>query len=57
MIEELTTGSDVCEAPDCDRSLPDEPTIVFETTAGRQSAYECACGAVTIAVSRGESTR
>lgn len=57
MIEELTTGSDVCEAPDCDRSLPDEPAIVFETAAGRQSAYECACGAVTITVSRTESTR
>lgn len=57
MIEELTTGSDVCEAPDCDRTLPDEPALVFETPAGRQSAYECACGGVTITVSRGESTR
>jgi hypothetical protein len=57
MIEELTTGSDACEAPDCDRSLPDEPAIVFETAAGRQSAYECACGAVTITVGRSESTR
>ncbi|MBO4246872.1 MULTISPECIES: hypothetical protein [Halomicrobium] len=57
MIEELTTGSATCEAPECDRALPEEPAIVFETAAGRQSAYECACGAVTITVSRPESTR
>ena len=57
MIEELTTGSATCEAPECDRALPEEPAIVFETAAGRQSAYECVCGAVTITVSRPESTR
>jgi len=56
MIEELTTDARTCEAEHCDRSLPAEPAIVFETAAGRQSAYECACGAVTVTVSRPEST-
>jgi len=56
MIEELTTAARECEAEHCDRPLPKEPAIVFETAAGRQSAYECACGAVTVTVSRSEST-
>ena len=57
MIEELTTDARTCEGADCERALPAEPAIVFETAAGRQSAYECACGAVTVTVSRSESTR
>lgn len=57
MIEKLTADARTCEGADCDRSLPAEPAIVFETAAGRQCAYECACGAVTVTVSRPESTR
>lgn len=56
MIDALTTGTRTCEATDCQRTLPNEPAIVFQTAAGRQSAYECACGAVTVTVSRPEST-
>lgn len=57
MIEELATGSPECDAADCDRTLPEEPAVVYETAAGRRRAYECACGAVTITVARGDSTR
>lgn len=52
MIESLTTGSRTCEATDCDNTLPTEPAIVFETAGGRRLAYDCPCGAVTIAVTR-----
>jgi len=57
MIDTLAAEAQDCEAADCERSLPDEPAIVFETAAGRQCAYECACGAVTVTVARCESTR
>lgn len=57
MIEQLTTESQTCEAPDCSRPLPETAAVVFETEAGRRCAYECPCGAVTITVCRPESTR
>jgi len=56
MIEALTTDRPVCDDPDCDRTLPADPALVFETSAGRRCAYECSCGAVTVTVARSEST-
>jgi len=50
MIQDLR-GANTCEADGCDRTLT-EPQLVFETDAGRRAAYECACGAVTVAVVR-----
>ena len=55
MIPQLS-GENTCDADDCERRLTD-PQLVFETDAGRQEAYECACGAVTVTVARPESSR
>jgi len=55
MIQDLR-GETTCDAEGCDRPLS-EPQLVFETAAGRQEAYECACGAVTVTVARPEATR
>jgi hypothetical protein len=55
MIQNLR-GANTCDADGCDRLLT-EPQLVFETAAGRQEAYECACGAVTVTVARPESSR
>lgn len=55
MLSDLR-GETTCDAEGCDRPLTD-PQLVFETTAGRRAAYECACGAVTVTVVHPESTR
>ena len=50
MLEDLQC---VCDAEACDRTLGEEQLmLVMETDAGVRQAYECACGAVTVAVSR-----
>jgi len=54
MLQDLS-GVTACDADDCNRALA-EPQLVCETAAGRQEAYECACGAVTITVARPESS-
>ena len=42
-----------CEASGCERALGDDQLMVaMETDAGTRRAYECACGAVTVTVSR-----
>ena len=57
MIRDLREATEpTCDAADCDRPLT-EPQLVFETSAGRREAYECACGAVTVTVARTESPR
>jgi hypothetical protein len=54
MFDQLSDGAVLtCEGADCTRPLGD-PAIVFETTAGRREAYECACGSVTVTVARRE---
>jgi hypothetical protein len=55
MIQDLR-GETRCDADGCERALT-EPQLVFETDAGRQEAYECACGAVTVTVARPGSSR
>jgi hypothetical protein len=50
MLEELAC---TCEAPDCDRALDEEEWVLtFRTDGGERRAYECACGHVTVTVSR-----
>jgi len=56
MIEALTTDRPVCDDPNCDRTLPAEPALVFQTPAGRRCAYDCPCGAVTVTVVSPKST-
>ncbi|EMA53412.1 MULTISPECIES: hypothetical protein [Halococcus] len=41
-----------CEAAECDRDLPDEPSLVFRDPSGERRAYECPCGAVTVTVAK-----
>ncbi|MFB6073486.1 MAG: hypothetical protein ABEJ89_00575 [Haloarculaceae archaeon] len=55
MIEDLREAP-TCDGEGCDRTLTD-PELVFRTGAGERRAYECACGAVTVTVARGESPR
>lgn len=43
-------GPPTCDVPDCDRSLAADPQLVYRTPFGERRAYECDCGAVTIAV-------
>jgi hypothetical protein len=48
MFEELTATCDRC-----DRELDgDALGIVYRTDGGERRAYDCACGATTITVSR-----
>ena len=50
MLDELAL---VCDSPDCDRSLDGSAhRLTMRTPGGTRHAYECACGAVTITVSR-----
>lgn len=50
MLENLTC---TCDASGCDRRLSEQQLmLVFETDAGTRRAYECACGAVTVTVTR-----
>ena len=48
-------GETKCGADGCERALTD-PQLVFDTEAGRQKAYECGCGAVTVTVARPPSS-
>jgi hypothetical protein len=48
MLNELTCACVACE----DDLGEDERMLTMETEAGRRSAYECDCGAVTITVHR-----
>ena len=59
MLDELRSETAAtCDGPNCDRSLADQPTLVFRTDAGERRGYECDCGALTITVARdSESTR
>ena len=50
MLEECTP---TCEVSGCDRELGKaEFMLAMGTEAGERRAYECACGAVTITVTR-----
>jgi len=49
MLDELSA---TCEADGCERTLGDEPELVYRTDGGERRAYECACGAVTVTVHR-----
>jgi hypothetical protein len=50
MLDELAA---TCEAEGCDRELTaDGCMLVFRTESGERRAYECACGEVTVTVSR-----
>lgn len=50
MLETLTP---TCEAEGCERTLRSEDCrIVYESPGGTRHVYECACGAVTITVTR-----
>jgi hypothetical protein len=42
-----------CDAAGCERVLTAEDcALVYRTSEGERRAYECACGAVTMTVSR-----
>lgn len=50
MLEDL---SQTCDGDGCPNTLSDEACmLVYETPAGERRAYECACGAVTITVTK-----
>ena len=50
MLEDLRC---VCDDSACERALGENQLMLaMETPAGTRRAYECACGAVTVTVSR-----
>ncbi|MFB6170587.1 MAG: hypothetical protein ABEJ06_05505 [Haloarculaceae archaeon] len=50
MLESLSA---TCDAPGCDRDLDDAAfRLAYRTEAGERRVYECACGSVTVTVSK-----
>lgn len=50
MLDDLRRDGPTCDGTDCERTLPEEPSLVFRSDAGERRAYACPCGAVTITV-------
>ena len=50
MLDELGLA---CEAATCDRLLSEtDQMLIYRTAGGERRVYECACGAITISVTR-----
>lgn len=52
MLDDLRREDSTCDGTDCERTLPDDPALVFQSAGGERRAYACPCGAVTITVVR-----